>query len=304
MQITHAFGSHQKTRDTSGIFALALPVIRPYQRRMKILFLGDVMGRSGRTAITTHLPRLRADWRLDFVVVNGENATSGMGLSAPHAKLLLEAGADVITLGDHAFDQKDMLAFAAQEPRIIRPLNFSKAAPGVGARVFNATNGRKVLVAQALGQVFMKRPFDDPFSALDAVLRQYPMGGQVQASLIDIHCEATSEKMALGHFCDGRASIVVGTHTHVPTGDAMILGGGTAYQTDAGMCGDYNSVIGMDKAEPLRRFITGMPKDRFSPAEAEATLSGLYVETDDRTGKATRVVMVRQGGKLAPSGPA
>ena len=211
---------------------------------------------------------LRADWRLDFVVVNGENATSGMGLSAPHAKLLLEAGADVITLGDHAFDQKDMLAFAAQEPRIIRPLNFSKAAPGVGARVFNATNGRKVLVAQALGQVFMKRPFDDPFSALDAVLRQYPMGGQVQASLIDIHCEATSEKMALGHFCDGRASIVVGTHTHVPTGDAMILGGGTAYQTDAGMCGDYNSVIGMDKAEPLRRFITGMPKDRFSPASS------------------------------------
>ncbi|WP_019955343.1 TIGR00282 family metallophosphoesterase [Yoonia vestfoldensis] len=271
---------------------------------MKILFLGDVMGRSGRTAITTHLPRLRADWRLDFIVVNGENATSGMGLSAPHAKLLLEAGADVITLGDHAFDQKDMLAFAAAEPRIIRPLNFSKAAPGVGARVFNATNGRKVLVAQALGQVFMKRPFDDPFSALDTVLRQYPMGGQVQASLLDIHCEATSEKMALGHFCDGRASIVVGTHTHVPTGDAMILGGGTAYQTDAGMCGDYNSVIGMDKAEPLRRFITGMPKDRFTPAESEATLSGLYVETDDRTGRATRVVMVRQGGKLAQSGPA
>ncbi|MBR2655652.1 TIGR00282 family metallophosphoesterase [Yoonia sp.] len=271
---------------------------------MKILFLGDVMGRSGRTAITNHLPRLRTEWRLDFVVVNGENATSGMGLSAAHAKLLFEAGADAVTLGDHAFDQKDMLAYAAQEPRIIRPLNFSKAAPGVGARVFTAPGGRKVLVAQVLGQVFMKRPFDDPFSAIDAVLRQYPMGGQIAASLVDMHCEATSEKMAMGHFCDGRASIVVGTHTHVPTADAMILGGGTAYQSDAGMCGDYNSVIGMDKVEPLRRFITGMPKDRFTPAASDATLSGLYVETDDRTGKATRVEMVRQGGRLAASGPA
>ena len=271
---------------------------------MKILFLGDVMGRAGRTAITTHLPRLREVWKLDFVVVNGENATSGMGLSGDHAKALLEAGADVITLGDHAFAQKDMLQFIAQDPRIIRPLNFSKAAPGMGARVFHAPGGRKVLVAQALGQVFMKRPFDDPFSALDAVLKQYPMGGQVQASLIDIHCEATSEKMAVGHFCDGRASIVVGTHTHVPTADAMILPGGTAYQTDAGMCGDYNSVIGMEKTEPMRRFITGMPKARITAAMEEAKLSGLYIETDDRIGKATRVEMVRQGGRLSATGPA
>jgi len=271
---------------------------------MKILFLGDVMGRAGRAAITTHLPRLRAEWKLDFVVVNGENATSGMGLSGDHANLLLDAGADVVTLGDHAFDQKDMLTFIEKENRVIRPMNYSKAAPGVGARVFNAPNGRKVLVAQVLGQVFMKRAFDDPFSALDTVLRQYPMGGQVAASLIDIHCEATSEKMAVGHFCDGRASIVIGTHTHVPTGDAMILPAGTAYLTDAGMCGDYNSVIGMDKAEPLRRFITGMPKSRFTPAAGEATLSGLYVETDNQTGKATKVAMVRQGGRLAQAGPA
>lgn len=271
---------------------------------MKILFLGDVMGRAGRAAIINHLPRLRRDWTLDFVVVNGENATSGMGLSGDHANLILDAGADVITLGDHAFDQKDMLTFIAQEPRVIRPINFSKAAPGAGARVFTAPGGRKVLVAQVLGQVFMKRPFDDPFSAVEGVLKQYPMGGHVQASLIDIHCEATSEKMATGHFCDGRASIVVGTHTHVPTADAMILPGGTAYQSDAGMCGDYNSVIGMEKTEPLRRFITGMPKARFTPATEEATLSGLYVETDDRTGKATRVEMVRQGGRLSPAGPA
>ncbi|MFT5743413.1 MAG: metallophosphoesterase (TIGR00282 family) [Paracoccaceae bacterium] len=271
---------------------------------MRILFLGDVMGRAGRAAITTNLPRLREEWRLDFVVVNGENATGGMGLSGAHAKTLLDAGADVLTLGDHAFDQKDMMSFIGSEQRIIRPINFSKAAPGVGARVFNAPGGRKVLVAQVLGQVFMKRPFDDPFSAVDAVLRQHPMGGMVQASLIDMHCEATSEKMAMGHFCDGRASIVVGTHTHVPTADAMLLPAGTAYQTDAGMCGDYNSVIGMDKAEPLRRFITGMPKERFSPAAAEATLSGLFVVTDDRTGKATRVDMIRTGGRLQQAAPA
>ncbi|MCU0854163.1 MAG: YmdB family metallophosphoesterase [Rhodobacteraceae bacterium] len=270
---------------------------------MRLLFLGDVVGRSGRAAVTDRLPKLRADWRLDFVVVNGENATSGAGLSALHARALLDAGADVVTLGDHAFDQTDMLQFVESEPRVLRPLNFAKAAPGAGARVFTAPGGRKVLVAQVLGQVFMKRPFDDPFSAIDTVLRAHPRGGLVQAALVDIHCEATSEKMAMGHWCDGRASVVVGTHTHVPTADAMILARGTAYQTDAGMCGDYNSVIGMDKDEPMRRFITGMGKGRFQAAEGEATLSGLYVETDDRTGEATRVAMVREGGLLASAGP-
>lgn len=261
------------------------------------------MGRAGRAAIQEHLPKLREAWGLDFVVVNGENATSGHGLSAAHAKALLEAGADCLTLGDHAFDQKEMLSFIEQEPRILRPLNYAREAPGKGARLFNAAGGRKVLVAQVLGQVFMKRPFDDPFSAIDQVLKAHPLGGLAQAALVDIHCEATSEKMAMGHWCDGRASVVVGTHTHVPTADAQILPGGTAFQTDAGMCGDYNSVIGMDKAEPLRRFITGMAKNRFTPAKGEATLSGLYVETDDRTGKATRVRMIREDGRLEPSGP-
>ena len=270
---------------------------------MRILFLGDVMGRAGRAAITTHLPDLRRNWKLDFVIVNGENATGGVGLSGAHAKLLLEAGADVITLGDHAFDQRDMMTFIAVEPRILRPINFAKAAPGQGARVFEDPRGRKILVAQVLGQVFMKRPFDDPFSAVEEVLKKHPMGGMVQASLVDVHCEATSEKMAMGHWCDGRASVVVGTHTHVPTADAMILPGGTAYLTDAGMCGDYNSVIGMDKAEPLRRFITGMQKERFTPASEEATLSGLFVETEDATGKAIRVQPIRHGGRLAPAAP-
>ncbi len=270
---------------------------------MKILFLGDVMGRAGRRAITENLARLRTEWKLDFVVVNGENATSGMGLSGSHAKDLLEAGADCLTLGDHAFDQKDMLSFIEQEPRIIRPLNFSKNAPGKGARLFKTRTGKQVLVTQALGQVFMKRPFDDPFSALDTVLKTHPLGGLANAIIVDIHCEATSEKMAMGHWCDGRASLVVGTHTHVPTSDAMILPGGTAYLSDAGMSGDYNSVIGMEKTEPLRRFITGMPKERFTPAAGEATLSGVYIETDDKTGRATRIVPIRQGGKLQQSAP-
>lgn len=270
---------------------------------MRLLFLGDVVGRAGRRAITERLPGIRSSLGLDFVVVNGENATSGVGITPEHAQSIFAAGADVLTLGDHAFDQREMLAHIDREPRILRPLNFAKHAPGQGARVFDAAGGRKVLVAQVLGQVFMKRPFDDPFSALDEVLRKHPMGGLVQASIIDIHCEATSEKMAMGHFCDGRASVVVGTHTHVPTADAMILSGGTAYQSDAGMCGDYNSVIGMDKEEPLRRFITGMSKGRFQPAMGDATLCGLYVETDDRTGKAKTVRMFRDGGLLEDAGP-
>ncbi len=261
------------------------------------------MGRAGRQAVAERLPGLRQTWKLDFVVVNGENATGGMGLSGAHAKTLLEAGADCLTLGDHAFDQKDMLQFIEGEPRIVRPLNFAKGAPGRGAAVFSDARGRKVMVAQVLGQVFMKRAFDDPFSAVDTVMRAHVPGGGVQASLIDIHCEATSEKMGMGHYCDGRASIVVGSHTHVPTADAQILPGGTAFQSDAGMCGDYLSVIGMEKAEPMRRFVTGMGKERFTPALGEVTLCGLYVETDDATGKATRVEMVREGGRLAPGGP-
>jgi len=269
---------------------------------MRIMFLGDVVGKSGRMALTTHLKTLRADWALDFVVVNGENATNGAGLSGDHAKALLEAGADCLTLGDHAFDQRDMMQFIETEPRIIRPLNFSKVAPGRGAAIFTTARGKKILVTQVLGQVFMKRPFDDPFSNIDAVLNKHRLSSQLQI-LVDVHCEATSEKMGMGHFCDGRASVVVGTHTHVPTGDAQILPKGTAFQSDAGMCGDYNSVIGMDKVEPMIRFVTGMSKGRFQPAMGEATLSGLFVETDDSTGKAIRTKMIRFGGRLEQSSP-
>ena len=265
---------------------------------MRLLFLGDLMGRSGRAAAIAALPRLRAEWKLDFIAVNAENAAAGFGLTAAIADQLLDAGADCITLGDHAFDHKDMLSHIEREPRILRPLNFAKGAPGRGMGLFAATRGRKVLVAVALGQVFMKRPFDDPFSALDAALKTAPLGAAAQAVIVEIHAEATSEKMAIGHWFDGRASLVVGTHTHVPTADAMILSGGTAYQTDAGMCGDYDSVIGMDKREPLRRFVTGMGGVRFEPAKGEPTICGALVETDDSTGLARKITPIRLNGKL------
>lgn len=270
---------------------------------MRLLFLGDLVGRAGRTAVIEALPRLRADWKLDFVAVNGENAASGYGMTGTIASQVLDAGADVVTLGDHAFDQKDMLGFIDGEKRLLRPLNFARAAPGRGFGIFEATRGRRVAVAVALGRVFMNRPFDDPFQALDTALKTVPLGGGADAVIVEIHAEATSEKMAVGHWCDGRASLVVGTHTHVPTADAMILPGGTAYQTDAGMCGDYCSVIGMDKAEPLRRFVTGMGSGRYEPAMGEVTICGTLVETDDRTGLAKTVRPIRLDGRLEGSAP-
>ena len=264
---------------------------------MNILFLGDVMGRSGRDALAKILPSLRIDWKLDFVVVNAENATSGVGLSIEHAKQILNLGVDCITLGDHSFDQREMLTFIQQEPRILRPINFANTAPGKGFGVFLTQSGEKVLVTQVLGQVFMKKNFSDPFAGLDTILNNSQIGKTCAALIVDIHAEATSEKMAIGHWCDGRATLVVGTHTHVPTSDLQILDKGTAYQSDAGMCGDYNSVIGMDKVEPMQRFVTGMSKGRFVPAKGVATLCGVFAEVAT-TGLVRRVQSVRIGGVL------
>ena len=269
---------------------------------MKILFLGDVVGRTGRNAIIEKLPGLRTNLGLDFVVINAENAAAGNGLTAKIAETLFAAGADVLTLGDHAFDQKEMLQHINKDHRILRPLNIANGAPGQGAHVFTASRGRKVLVTVVLGRVFMNRPFDDPFSAVETVLKKHPLGA-VQASIVEFHAEATSEKMGFGHWCDGRASLVVGTHTHVPTADTMIQSRGTAYQSDAGMCGDYNSVIGMDKAEPMRRFVSGMSGGRFEPAQGEATLCGTLIETDDATGLAKSCSAFRLGPCLAQAGP-
>jgi hypothetical protein len=265
---------------------------------MKLLFLGDIMGRAGRNAIISNLSSIRSELALDFVIINAENATGGRGLSSNHADELLRAGADCITLGDHAFDQSDMIRYVEKEPRIVRPINFAKGAPGKGFRVFEVSRGRKILIVQVLGQVFMKRPYEDPFGKINEVLNSYPLKGQIDASVVDIHCEATSEKMAMGHWCDGRASLCVGTHTHVPTADAMVLEKGTGYLTDAGMCGDYNSIIGMNKQEPLSRFVSGMIKSRFVPATEEATISGVYVEINSATGLAEKIEPFRRGGIL------
>ncbi len=270
---------------------------------MRLMFLGDVMGRSGRDAVCARLPGLRRDLRLDFVVVNAENAAGGFGCTPKIAEEILAAGADAVTLGDHAFDQREMLGWIDREPRVLRPLNIAKSPPGAGFRLLPATRGRRVAVAVALGRVFMKQPYEDPFSALDAALRGAPLGGGADAVIVEAHAEATSEKMALGHWLDGRASLVVGAHTHVPTADAQILPRGTAYLSDAGMCGDYDSVIGMAKGEPLRRFVTGMPGDRFEPAGGEATLCGVVVETDDATGRAVAMAPLRTGGRLAQAMP-
>jgi len=268
---------------------------------MRILFLGDIVGRTGRESISTNLRAVRKKLDIDFVIVNAENATSGAGLSSTHATSLFAAGADCITLGDHAFDQQEMMNYAEKEPRIVRPLNYAKSAPGFGARLLDLNNGKKILIVQVLGQVFMKRPFSDPFEALDIELKKYKLNRNVNAIFVDIHAEATSEKNALAQHFDGRVSVMAGTHTHIPTSDTRILPNGTAFQTDVGMCGDYQSVIGMDKIEPIRRFRTGMSKERFKPACGEATLSGLI--TDIRMdGLAEKVTPFRYKGLLNQHG--
>lgn len=263
---------------------------------MKLLFLGDIVGRAARDAIVSDLPGLRSDLGVDFVVVNGENAAGGFGITGQICEDLFDAGVDVITLGNHAWDQREALVHIEREPRLIRPVNFPAGTPGRGAGLFETAKGERVLVINAMGRVFMD-PLDDPFAAIEREIGACPLGEAADAILVDFHGEATSEKMAMGHFCDGRASLVVGTHSHVPTADAQILPGGTAYQTDAGMCGDYNSVIGMDKDEPVNRFLSKIPSGRFQPALGPATLCGVFVETDGK-GLARRVEPVRIGGRL------
>ncbi len=270
---------------------------------MHLLFLGDIMGRSGRQVVIDRLPGLREQLALDFVVVNAENAASGFGLTEKIAGQLIQAGADVLTGGNHSFDQKDIAPVMDQDARLLRPVNFPEGTAGKGWALYLTTRGKKVLVINAMGQVFMHPVLDNPFHAVERVLSRFSLGSTVDAVIVDMHGEATSEKMAMGHFCDGRASLVVGTHSHVPTGDAQILDGGTAYQTDAGMCGDYNSIIGMNKVEPLNRFTTRMNRTRYTPATGDGTLCGVFVATDDATGRAVRVEPVRLGARLAESIP-
>ncbi len=267
---------------------------------MRLLFCGDLVGRSGRQALADHLPDLRRRLALDFVIANGENAAGGFGITEKICAEILDLGVDVITGGNHSWDKREAMAFIDRQPRLLRPQNYPSGTPGRGAAVFPAAGGRKVMVLNVMGRTFMD-PLDDPFACVEQALSRQRLGGTVDAIVVDLHAEATSEKMAMGHFVDGRVSLCIGTHTHVPTADAMVLPGGTAYQTDAGMCGDYDSVIGMDKAVPLARFTRKLPTERLSAAAGEGTLCGVFVETDDKTGLARRVEPVRAGGRLSPT---
>ncbi len=269
---------------------------------MRILFLGDVVGRTGRDAVTAALPRWRADLRAELVVVNAENASHGFGLAPEMARAIFEAGADAITLGNHAWDRKELIPYIAQTPRLLRPLNFPPGTPGAGSVVVDLADGRRALVLNAMGRLYMEA-LDCPFRGTAVELARHRLGGTVAAIVIDFHAEATSEKMAFGHSFDGQASLIVGTHTHCPTADAQVLPGGTAYISDAGMCGDYDSVIGMQKEAAATRFWRRMPGERLQPADGEATLCGVFVETDDATGLARRIEPLRRGGRLAPAWP-
>ena len=269
---------------------------------MKILICGDVVGKAGRRVIEENLPDLRQRLDLDFVIVNGENAAHGFGITDKICAAFYAAGADVITTGNHVWDQREIINYIDGDAKLLRPMNYPEGTPGTGTGIFKANGGRKVLVLHPMGRLFMD-PLDDPFAAVDDALRNHRLGQSVDAVIVDFHGEATSEKQSMGHFLDGRVSAVVGTHTHAPTADAQILPGGTAFQTDIGMTGDYDSVIGMKKELATSRFTTKMPQGRLEPAEGEATLCAVYVETDDDTGLARHVGPLRLGGRLKEEWP-
>jgi len=270
---------------------------------MRLLFLGDIVGRSGRKAVLEALPDLRRRYKLDFVAINGENSAGGFGITEQIMNELIDAGADVVTLGNHAFDQREALVFIERQPRLLRPINYPPGTPGRGSGLFRAANGAEVLVINALGRVFMS-DMDCPFRAIDHEVTACGLKqGAADAIMIDFHAEATSEKQSLAYFLDGRVSGIVGTHTHAPTADHRVLPGGTAYMSDIGMCGDYNSVLGMDTAEPINRFLTRIPRERFEPALGPATVSGLAIEIDDASGLALQVGVLRVGGVLSPAEP-
>jgi 2',3'-cyclic-nucleotide 2'-phosphodiesterase len=269
---------------------------------MRLLFLGDIVGRSARMAVLEQLPRLRSRLAPDFVIVNGENAAGGYGITAKLAAELYDAGVDCLTTGNHAWDQRELIGTIDRDPRLLRPANYPPGTPGRGVGLYRARGDRQVMVVNLMARLFMDA-LDDPFAAIDRALADVAMPRDADAIVLDFHGEASSEKMAMGHHCDGRVTLVVGTHTHTPTADLQILPGGTAYQTDAGMCGDYDSVIGMRKEPAIQRFLTKMPGERLTPAEGPPTLCGLVVDTDDATGLALRAEPLRQGGRLAPAWP-
>ncbi len=270
---------------------------------MRILFCGDIVGRPGRQAVSDHLPRLREELALDFVIANGENAAAGFGITRKICDELFDAGIDAISGGNHSWDQREAIGFIDAEPRLLRPQNYPQGTPGRGVARFELPRGRKLLLLNVMGRLFMD-PLDDPFACVERELAKYRLGASADVIVLDFHAEATSEKMSMGHLVDGRVSLCAGTHTHVPTADEMILPGGTAYISDIGMCGNYDSVIGMDKQVPIARFTRKLPTERLQVAAGEGTLCAVYLETNDETGLARRIAPVRIGGRLAQVRPA
>lgn len=267
-------------------------------RPMRILYCGDIVGRSGRAAVKKWVPLLRGEFAIDCVIASSDNAAGGFGTSRSVTKELLAAGVDVLTGGDHIWDQADAAQALEEEPRLLRPHNFPENAPGAGARVFDTPSGGRILVLHLLGQIFHKEYLDSPFACAERVLESYKLGQTVDAIFVDMHAEATSEKNAMGVFLDGRVSAVVGSHTHVPTADCRILRAGTAYQTDAGMCGDYDqTIIGFQPEGPLSHFIKKFRKVKMEPGMGEGTLSAVLIESNPKTGLARSITPLQRGGK-------
>ena len=264
---------------------------------MNILFLGDIVGVSGCISLKKNLPKIIKDKAIDFVVVNGENAAKeGVGITENITNELISSGVDVITTGNHVWDQKETYDFISNQNRLLRPLNLLNEPPGKGFHIYKSKKGFKIGVLNLIGNIYMKKS-NDVFVVAENFLKKNKLKDQYDFLIVDFHGEITSEKMALGHFFDGYATLVVGTHTHVPTNDARVLKNGTAYLTDAGMCGDYNSVIGMDKQNSINRFFKKESKKHF-PAEGEASLSGVVVEAEPNNGLANKVNTFIFGGEL------
>jgi len=266
---------------------------------MKILILGDVMGASGRSALNKKLPQIINNQEIDFVIVNGENsADDGRGITQEIAEEFFKIGVDVITSGNHIWDKQETVNYINKENRLLRPANLLEDSPGKGyGKYFTKNKKYKIGVINLMGNVFMRKT-EDVFQKAKKILEKMILKTDVDFSVVDFHGEITSEKMAAGHFFDGQATCVVGTHTHVPTADTRILEKGTAYQTDIGMCGDYNSVIGMNKENSIKKFFKDKDAVNHFPAEGEGTLSGIIVEANTRTGLANNVVRIIDGGSL------
>jgi len=257
---------------------------------MKIVFIGDIVGKIARDAVINIIPKLRENYNPDLIIANAENAAGGYGLTRKIAMKLFDCGVDAITLGNHAWDQREMISFIEECPKIVRALNYPKGAPGKGYYEINLEDGRRFLLIQVMLRLFMGMSLDDPFNVTENFLKSEKLGSTCQAVLIDMHGETTSEKNAFGHYFDGKVSAILGTHTHIPTADSRILDGGTAYQTDVGMTGDYDSVIGFDKEIPIHLFTKGYRSEgKFTPSVGQILVCGTYLEIDDKSGFSTKI---------------